>query len=772
MTDMPKDEKTTHTDRTAELLPQIVFECDVTGRLTFVNKRAFAIFGYTEEEFDKGLNVFSMILAEDHGRAADNMQKVLTGQQPYGNEYRAVKKDGTVFPVMIYSSVIEEKGSPAGLRGIIIDMTDIRRAEDERIINESKFRAIYDQTANPVGIIDTDGILLEANRAAKNALGENPAEYIGKPFWLTPWWDHSPDTRDILESKIKQALKGDFIRFEIPYLNRRKQTRALECTIKPVLDPDKKVFCLILEGMDITEKKQAEHVMRLVEYGVNHSRDSIFWLDTETRFVYVNEAACRSLGYTRKELLSMKVSDIDPNFPLEAWGPHIEKLRQYGSITHESCHRTKDGGIIPVEITGNYVFFEGMEGSFAFVRDISDRKQADAERARLQEQLVQAQKMESVGRLAGGVAHDFNNMLGVISGRAELALTRVAADHPVHSDLTQILNAASRSADITRKLLAFARKQTIEPKVLDLNTTVESMLSMLRRLIGEDITLSWLPAQGLWLVRMDPSQIDQILANLCVNARDAISGVGKLVIETGMKRLDAADCADHPDMFPGDYVVLAVSDDGCGMDREVQEKLFEPFFTTKEKSKGTGLGLATVYGIVKQNNGFLTVYSEPGRGSVFRIYLPRCRASDEAPAAVNSPKPVPGGHETILLVEDDPAILEMTRMMLEHRGYRVLSAATPLDAVDLAKGYPAPLDLLITDVVMPEMNGRVLAEKITELCPDIRRLFMSGYTADVIASQGVLDNGVAFIQKPFSMKDLAEKVREVLDKSAGTPGDC
>jgi len=288
---------------------------------------------------------------------------------------------------------------------------------------------------------------------------------------------------------------------------------------------------------------------------------------------------------------------------------------------------------------------------------------------------------------------------------------------------------------------------------------------MLRRLIGEDIDLSWLPAKKLWSVKMDPSQIDQILANLCVNARDAISGVGKLTIETGIKTFDEAYCKDNPGFIPGDFVLLAVSDNGCGMDKDTLDNLFEPFFTTKAVGKGTGLGLATVYGIVKQNNGFINVYSESGRGSTFNIYLPRLVDDENTDTDVPENKAAAGGTETILLVEDEPTILRMTRMMLERKGYSVLSAATPAEAIDLAKAHADKIHLLMSDVVMPEMNGRDLAGQITALYPDIGLLFMSGYTADVIAHQGVLDDGVAFIQKPFSMADMTVKVREVLDKS-------
>jgi signal transduction histidine kinase/ActR/RegA family two-component response regulator/CHASE3 domain sensor protein len=382
---------------------------------------------------------------------------------------------------------------------------------------------------------------------------------------------------------------------------------------------------------------------------------------------------------------------------------------------------------------------------------------------RMETQLNQAQKMESVGRLAGGVAHDFNNMLGVILGHTELALLKTDEDHDLVSDLNEIQKAAKRSADITKQLLAFARKQTISPRQLDLNDTVEKMLTMLRRLIGEDIDLVWQPGAHLWPMKMDPTQIDQILANLCVNARDAISGVGKLTIETGKKTFDEAYCKEHAGFIPGDFVLLAVSDNGCGMDKGTLENLYEPFFTTKDVGKGTGLGLATVYGIVKQNNGFINVYSEPGQGSTFKIYLPRLVAEEGVEKSVLEKKVAAGGTETILLVEDEPTILRMTRMMLERKGYSVLSAATPVNAVDLAKTHADKIHLLMTDVVMPEMNGRDLSGQITALYPDIRLLFMSGYTSNVIAHQGVLDDGVAFIQKPFSMADMTVKVREVLD---------
>jgi CheY-like chemotaxis protein len=370
--------------------------------------------------------------------------------------------------------------------------------------------------------------------------------------------------------------------------------------------------------------------------------------------------------------------------------------------------------------------------------------------------------MESVGRLAGGVAHDFNNMLQAILGNTSLALMEVPMDSPVRECLQEIQKCAQRSADLTRQLLAFARKQTIAPRVLDLNDAVGGMLKMLQRLMGEDIDLVWRPGPEAGWVNMDPSQVDQILANLCVNARDAIGGGGKVTIETANENFDQLYLDSHPEARIGCFVRLTVSDTGCGMSADVRSHLFEPFFTTKGLGRGTGLGLATVYGIVQQNHGFIRVYSEPGQGTTFHIYLP-CHAQRTAAPGSDSVASEPGrGSETVLLVEDEPSILRVSQRVLENLGYRVLAARTPGEALELGRVHADTIQLLITDVIMPEMNGRELARNLLAINPNLKRLFMSGYTSDVIAHHGVLDVGVHFIQKPFSVKALAEKVREAL----------
>ena len=404
-----------------------------------------------------------------------------------------------------------------------------------------------------------------------------------------------------------------------------------------------------------------------------------------------------------------------------------------------------------------------MRSNEQLKREMLQNVKANKENLNLQTSLKRAEKMEAVGQLAGGVAHDFNNMLGVILGHTEMGMEVVDQAHPLFADLKEIHKAAIRSADIARQLLAFARKQTVAPKVIDLNQTIEGMLKMLRRLIGEDINLVWRPESSLWPVKVDPSQIDQIMANLCVNARDAIAGVGKMTVETGNDTLGEEYCRTNHGFADGEYVRMSISDNGCGMDEETMAHIFEPFFTTKGVGKGTGLGLATVYGAVKQNNGFINAQSEPGQGTTFTIYLPRYVDSAGDASSEKMTELAVGGYETILLVEDEPTILAMTTTMLQRLGYTVASAVSPNEALRQVVEFAGEIHLLLTDVVMPEMNGRDLARNLSPLYPHIKCLFMSGYTSDIIAQHGILDEGIQFIQKPFSKNELASKVRKALE---------
>lgn len=488
-----------------------------------------------------------------------------------------------------------------------------------------------------------------------------------------------------------------------------------------------------------------------------------FWVvDTKGQILEVNDTYCRMTGYSTNELFAINISNVEAMETMDDIDTRIKMIIARGEDRFETRHRRKDGSTFDVEVSVQYHPIDG--GRFiAFLRDISERKQSEEKSKKLQEQLNQAQRMEYVGRLAGGVAHDFNNMLSVIIGFTEMAMNRVKHGSTIHEDLLEVLNAAERSTDLTRQLLAFARKQTVTPKILDLNETVEGMLKMMRRLIGENIDLAWLPGKNVFPIKMDSCQIDQLLANLCVNARDAIADVGKVTIETTVATIGEEYCADHPESIPGEYVILSVSDNGSGMDNKTKTHLFEPFFTTKELGKGTGLGLATVYGIVKQNNGFIYVYSEVGFGTTFKIYLPRYVGDVDQHKNNDLDIPAASGDEAIILIEDEPSILKMAKSMLEQQGYTVIATQKPSEAISISKESKIKIHLVITDVVMPEMNGRDLVKNLKLYNPELKSLFMSGYTANVIAHHGVLDDGVNFIQKPFSTKDLAAKVRAVLD---------
>jgi PAS domain S-box-containing protein len=522
------------------------------------------------------------------------------------------------------------------------------------------------------------------------------------------------------------------------------------------------VTALVLAAL-VTERTTAEQALTESEmqYRVlfESNPNPLLAYDLDTLgLLAVNEAAVRQYGYTREEFLAMTLQDIHLPQDVPALRDLVAKneagLRNRG----EWRHRRKDGTIIDVEITRNTLTLAGRPAALAMAHDVTKRKSVET-------QLLQAQKMEAVGRLAGGIAHDFNNLLTVILGSSDLLLEGLRVDHQSRADLEDIQKAGQRAAALTRQLLAFSRQQVLAPQVLDLNALIADLEKMLRRLIGEDIEFRTVLAPDLGAVRADPGQLEQVIMNLAVNARDAMPHGGKLTVETVNADLDDAYAQAHVPLVAGRYAMLAVSDTGIGMDTQVKAHIFEPFFTTKDKGQGTGLGLATVYGIVKQTDGYIWVYSEPGQGSSFKIYLPRVAAAPEPPA----PKPLApaslAGSETVLLAEDEEAVRNFTRRVLAAHGYTVLTAADGQEALHVAEQHAGPIHLLLTDVVMPNMGGRELAERLVAARHEMKVLYLSGYTDDAIVHHGVLEPGIAFLQKPFTLQGLARKLRDVLDAS-------
>ena len=741
------------------------WEWNVQSNVAIRNETWALQLGYTFEELkpDSYATWERLVHPDDLVPAQQALANYFDGTTPdYDCEFRMQHKDGHWIWILDRGRILtrDHKGNPLLMFGTHTDITKIKHAEEKLqatndllslfIKNSPIYAFIKEVTATESRVLHASDNYQDMVGIAGSAMAGKTNEEIFRPELAKRM--NADDWHVVSSGKILR-LEEDLA------------ARHFTSIKFPIRLGER--FFLAGYTIDITERKQMEEELRKRE---NQLQKILEILPIGLWF------ADKDGNLLRSNPMGVKIWGAEPKVPMSEYGifkawrlPAREPVKAEDWALVKSI---RDGVTIVDELL-EIEAFDGkrktilnystpvlndrgdIDGAIVVMLDISDR-------TILESQLRQAQKMESIGRLAGGVAHDFNNMLSVILGHTELALNTLDPRLPLVGSLQNIRKAARRSADLTQQLLAFARKQTVAPKVLDLNETVAGMLKMLQPLIGEDIDLAWLPDKASGLVNMDPSQIDQLLVNLCVNGRDAITGPGKITIETGTALFDKDDCAKHVDLVEGDYVLLAVSDNGCGMDQETRAHLFEPFFTTKKTGKGTGLGLSTVYGIVKQNNGFINVYSEPGEGTTLKIYLPLYTPKTTQTIRIKEHESPTRGHETILLVEDEPMILEVTMAMLKPLGYTVLSAATPGEALGQAREHAGEIHLLMTDVVMPEMNGRDLARNMLLLYPDIKRLFMSGYTANVIAHHGVLDEGVHFIQKPFSMHDLSAKIREVL----------
>ncbi len=734
---------------------------DADHRIIEVNQAYCDLLRYSRDEL-LGLTVAQIEALERPEDTARRIERIKReGSEVFLTKHR--RKDGSTFPVEVSCSFLSEHGG----RFVCFcrDLTERMQVQDRLAL----LARMLDHAPASITIHDTEGQFVYCNRQTLRLHGfENEEEFLSIP--LTDL--DVPESAALLAERFRLINEVGEARFESAHYRQDGSVVPLEILAKKMEWHGRPAVLSI--ATDITERKEAERAMRESEMRFEHLLNEVamvsvqgYRLDGTT--LYWNRGSEQLYGYSSDEAVGRNLLDlIIPPEMRAAVAEAIQVMAKTGEPipASELELMRKDGSRIWVYSTHVMLPRRGQPPElFCIDVDLSEIKRGEAERTRLHEHLSQSQKLESIGRLAGGVAHDFNNMLGVILGHVELSLDDMDPADPLNASLQEIRAAARRSADLTGQLLAFARRQTVAPQVLNLNETVESMIRMLSRLIGEDIELQWKPGPDLDHVRMDPSQLDQVLANLCVNARDAIGQAGGTIrIETAHACLDPSFCAEHAGIQPGEYVLLAVGDNGCGMDHRTREMVFEPFYTTKGPGEGTGLGLATVYGIIKQNDGYIYVDSNPGQGSTFRIYLP-CHAvplvkEPEAPAERRVP---PVAHETILVVEDETSILRMTRSMLERQGYTVLTASLPREALRLAAEHDGNLDLLIADVVMPEMNGRELTAELLSLHPDLKCLFMSGYTSNVIAHHGVLEDGLSFIQKPFSSQELAAAVRKTLE---------
>jgi two-component system cell cycle sensor histidine kinase/response regulator CckA len=733
------------------------------SRIVFCNQSYGDIFGYSVEELlsFSPEQILSLTHPEDQELVVRLRSDRLAGKPvPSHYEQRGIRRDGSLCWLEVFASLISYEAKPA-VQVVFMDVTERKQATTALQESEQRFKLITETIEEVFWHYD-----IKRGSSYVSPAHERIWGYPLKMFYENPdsYFDHiHPDDRErVKAANLALTNAGHPVDHEYRIIRPDGSVRWIWDRGFPVFGEDGRPSHYVGVAQEVTERKRADQALKeSAEYMnqiLNRMSDHIFVMDREHRFILVNDASCAFNGKSREELLGKSVTDLLPEDLAAAIWEQDEKVFQTGEECTVEDNFTDSRGNLHTTMTikSPLIRKSGEKQVICVLRDITEYK-------RLETQFLQAQKMEAIGVLAGGVAHDFNNLLNVINGYTELALEDLAQDNPVRQDLEQVKEAGRRAASLTSKLLAFGRKQISRPEALDLNKVVKDMGSLLRRLIGEDIDLIAKTQRGVGLVKADPVQIQQILMNLAVNARDAIQDGGKITIETANVDLDADEARQHPTAVPGSYVMLAVSDNGTGMDAATQSHLFEPFFTTKEKGKGTGLGLSTVYGVVKQSNGSIWVYSELGKGTTFKIYFPRI--DDDVATVTDGSKFQSGsrGSETILVTEDEAAVRALACRILRERGYNVLEAANGNEALDIFGAYAGKIDLVLSDVIMPGMNGKELVSRLESLRPGIKTLYISGYTDNSIIHHGTLDSNMAFLQKPFTAEGLAGKVREVID---------
>jgi PAS domain S-box-containing protein len=683
---------------------------------------------------------------------AMGLTHVIAGQRMNGEE----------FPIEAALSQVEVAGSKL-YTAILRDVTERKHAEERLRESETRYRTLIENSHDLIQSVAPDGRLIFVNRAWLQALDYTDADLPGLRVWDIIAADEQTHCRAVF-ARVLAGNEIDHVQTTFVGKNGRRVDVEGSVTARRAGD---QVVATQSYFRDITERKRVRERLRYQADLLQNVSDAIIASDLEFKITTWNRAAENIYGWMAIEVIGKPTDQILQTDHMHAQPEEVrQQLRERGLWKGEVIQKHRDGSKVYILASVSLIKdSDGQTVGFVAVnRDITAHKQAEEAQANLENQLRQSQKMESIGRLAGGVAHDFNNLITVIQMYSDVVKAQMSAEDPLLKKIQQIRLASERAATLTRQLLAFSRKQILAPVVLDLNELVENLHLMLERLIGEDIKLTTTLQPGLWSITADPGQIEQVIMNLVVNARDAMPTGGMLTIETRNARLDESYAGAHVEAPIGPCVMLAVTDTGHGMDERTRTQIFEPFFTTKPAGVGTGLGLSTVHGIVKQSGGSILVYSEPGNGTTFKIYLPAGETVSENPLASQTQSVAQRGDETILLVEDEEAVRELVRIALQDKGYTVIEAHDADEAISLCKDYPGQIDLLLTDVVMPLRSGRELAEQLKALRPQTKVLFMSGYTDDAVVRHGVLAAEVAFLPKPFSANALVSKVRDVLDK--------
>ena len=739
---------------------------DGQGTILWVNAAFTRMTGYSSAEAI-GQNPRLLKSGEHPKTFYKELWSTITSGKGWAGEITNRRKDGSVYiEEQTITPVLDAAGNPAYFIAVKQDRTLRRRADDALRSSEERYRLLAENISDVIGLYDLGLNCVYVSPSVQRLRGYTPDEVIARGMID----QLAPGSRDLAmrvfqeEMEIERSGRGDPARsrtLEFELLCKDGTSVWTESKVTAVRDASGSLTGFIAVSRDITKRRRADESLRNTSQTLRTIIDAsllaIVALDLDGRVTLWNRAATRLFGWSAQEVLGRPLPTVPEDRRAEF---EDSRVRSGGGedVTYETQRRRKDGSLVDILKSTSAIFDAQGElvGNLGILMDITERKQ-------LEEQLRQAVKMEGIGRLAGGIAHDFNNLLTVIGGRSYILLSQLPAGHAMRRDLIIIRETGDRAAALTRQLLAFSRKQTLAPAVIDLSEVVSGMGTLLGRVLREDVELVMDLDPSAGHVTADPGQLEQVILNMTVNARDAMPEGGQLTLETRHVDVDPTDARQMVELAPGPYEVLSISDTGVGMDAATVARVFEPFFTTKPVGKGTGLGLATAYGIVKQSGGHITVYSKPGSGTTFRIYLPRTESPESAPVAV-AEAIARRGTEVVLLAEDDANLRDLTRVILASEGYTVLESQDAEDALRIAERQDGTIHLLLTDVVMPHMNGRALADAVRRFRLDVKVLYMSGYTDDAIAHHGVLDPGAALLQKPFSPAALARKVREVLDR--------
>jgi len=744
-----------------EMIPAGIQEIDLAGNIQFYNSTYLNMFGFTSEEM-KDKTIFDFIYTDKERKKLAKYIKYLIQYQPEPSPWfgKNVTKNGNIIDVQVdWNYRKDDDGKITGFIVVITNITEQKKVQEAILESEHKFRELFNNANDAIFLhkLRDDGMpgkFIEVNNVACIRLEYSKDEFLK----MSPADIDDPDLSGKVPAIMRKLNKKGHITFEIAHISKNGNRIPVEINSHIFKLKNEKVVLSI--ARDITDRKQLEKKLMLTQTAVDQFSDSVFWMDNNGMFTYVNDNASKLLGYSKKQLVNMYVWEIDTTYTKENFPEKWKNLKKEKRVVIESQHRSKEGKIIPVEIVANFLIYEGKEYVIAFARDITERKKSEKEKKELEEQLFQAQKMESIGRLAGGVAHDFNNILSGIMGYAELL--KIQFDDPTTPEgkaANIILKGSEEAANLTKQLLGFAKGGKYNPEPIDINEIIKETANVLEKIFEKNIILEYDFDKDLDLIIADKNQMYQVLTNLMINAKDAMPEGGKLTFSTEDIYIDKEFAKRYPQFKSGNYIKLSVTDTGIGMTKEIKNHVFEPFFTTKKEGEGTGLGLSMVYGIIKNHNGHINCYSEPGKGTTFTIYLP---VTEKKTRKKETKEEIITGSETIMVVDDEEELRYLIKAQLNKLGYNVILASNGKEAVEIYKNNKNEIDIVLLDIVMPKQSGRETYRKLKDINKDVKVILMSGFSRNGRAAEILKEGVLRFLQKPFKMKELSESIIETL----------